>query len=346
MEIKIQDLTLKNTNCKQITLINNNGMEVEFLSLGGIITKILVPDYEGNLENVVLAYKNLEDYLENPSYFGALIGRTGGRIYKGQVTINDHLYQLNTTDNGHTLHGGIHGFDKKNWTIEPFKDLSHVGVHLHTISEAGEEGYPGRLHLTVTYILHEDNTFEISYYGICDEDTLLNLTNHTYFNLSGFAKRKITEEILFVNSQQVLALDEENIPTGELLDVSTYTALDFNTPKIIGTSIHDDLFKPQRGYDYAWLLNDNTTTHASLHDPVSKRFLEISTTQPAIVIYTMNFADGLTLENGQPSTPHYSICFETQAPPIGYNECFKDLSLLRKDTPYQHTTKLKFSVRD
>ena len=346
MEIKIQDITIKNSTFKQITLINDNGMHVEFLSLGGIITKILVPDHEGNLENVVLAYKNLEDYLENPSYFGALVGRTGGRIHKGQVTLNDQVYQLATNDNTHTLHGGVNGFNKKNWTVEPFKDISYVGVHLHAISEANEEGYPGRLHVTVTYILHEDNTFEISYYGICDEDTLVNLTNHTYFNLSGFAKRKITEETLFVNSQEVLAIDGQNIPTGEILDVSTHKPLDFNHPKTIGTSINDDLLKPQRGYDHAWLLDQNNMIHASLHDPVSKRFLEISTTQPAIVIYTMNFADGLILENGQPSTPHYAICFETQAPPIGYNERFKDYSILRKNNCYQHATKFKFSVRD
>ncbi|MEG0848182.1 MAG: aldose epimerase family protein, partial [Niameybacter sp.] len=222
MSITIEAIQLGAKQVKKITFSNQSGMVIECLNLGGIITKIMVPDRSGNLENVVLAYKNLEDYLVNPAFFGALVGRTAGRIYKGHATIGNHTYQLTPSQGDHTLHGGLEGFDKKLWNVESFHTSDSAGVHLSSFSPDGEEGYPGNLKVQVTYTLTENNIFEINYVAQCDQDTLVNLTNHSYFNLSGYEKENIANHILQVRSDQVAALDNTNIPTGQLLNIKAH----------------------------------------------------------------------------------------------------------------------------
>ncbi|MEG0085974.1 MAG: aldose epimerase family protein [Niameybacter sp.] len=345
MSITIEAIQLGAKQVKKITFSNQSGMVIECLNLGGIITKIMVPDRSGNLENVVLAYKNLEDYLVNPAFFGALVGRTAGRIYKGHATIGNHTYQLTPSQGDHTLHGGLEGFDKKLWNVESFHTSDSAGVHLSSFSPDGEEGYPGNLKVQVTYTLTENNIFEINYEAQCDQDTLVNLTNHSYFNLSGYEKENITNHILQVRSDQVAALDNTNIPTGQLLNIKAHPIFDFNTPRSLGTHIDDAFMAPQRGYDHPWILTSDIKPCASLYHEATGRLMVVSTNQPALVLYTMNFADPLILENDTLASPRRAICFETQNLPIGYNECFKEGSLLKKGEPYKASTQFKFCIK-
>ena len=346
MNVVMSEVKIGGQVVKKICLKNDKGMEVECLNLGGIITKINVPDREGKVENVVLAYDDLNVYAENPGYLGAIIGRTAGRIHKGQITLNNITYPLgkNNDQKGNTLHGGISGFDKKIWDVEPFEDFDQVGVHLHAISEDGEEGYPGCVRITVTYVLKEDNTFEIAYYGVSDKDTLLNMTNHSYFNLSGNAKTPVTTQMLTVESDSVTELDAQNIATGHLLSVEEHTALNFKKEKCIGQDIEADILTLQGGYDHAWKLNKGHQVDAKLRDEASGRCMSVVTSCEAVVIYSLNFPNDYLLDNKKVMAHRGGICFETQSLPIGYNECFKESSLLRAQEPYKAATQFKFTI--
>lgn len=345
MKINVETIPLGTLSVKKINLTNDLGMELECLNFGGAITKLTAPDRNGVFENIILAYKNLEDYLENPSFFGTVIGRTAGRIDKGQVTINDQTYPLTPTQGIHTLHGGKEGFHKKLWDVETFEAEDKVGVHFSYTSADMEEGYPGNLKVKFTYTLTNENAFEISYCATTDKDTVVNLTNHSYFNLSGSMKQNIAPQILQVSSNQVLELDHDNIPTGTVLDVKEHAIFDFNAPHAIGVHIEDAFMNPQRGYDHPWILTPNTSTCASLYDEISGRQMIVSTTEPALVLYTMNFADPYMLDNDTLASPRRAICFETQKPPIGHNESFKEYSLLKPGEKFHSTTEYKFTTK-
>ena len=330
---------------EKITLSNTQGMSVELLSLGGIITKILVPDQNGHLENVVVGYRDLEDYLEDDAYFGALIGRTAGRISKAKFSLGDKIYALATNNGDNNLHGGPEGLHSKVWDATLFQNEKEVGVTLSTLSPDGEEGYPGNLEVKVTYTLNEENTLKLTYEGKSDADTLVNLTNHSYFNLSGDLKRPVTDQILQVYSDEVCALDADSIPTGNLTSVQVEPAFDFNEPKRIGLHIDDPSTRLQSGYDHPWILSKKGLVDVALYDEVSGRKLEVRTNQKAVVIYAMNFTDDTKyLCDGKLARTRRGICFETQGLPIGHGECFKEESVLKAGELYKQETYFTFSV--
>lgn len=338
-----------NDNIKRFDLIrlrNANGMEVEILTLGGIIKSIKTPDREGNIENVLIEYEEMRTYVENPGCVNALIGRTAGRIHKAQVNINDELYQFEKNDGNNTLHGGLRGFDKKIWESKNVSTKNVAAVELSCFSPDQEEGYPGNLEVSVTYSLDQEDTLTISYVGVSDQDTLVNLTNHAYFNLSGQAKRSIHDQMLMINGSQVCQLDVQNIPTGKLLDVSEHTVFDFRIPKAIGQDINgeDSQLIPRGGYDHPWIL-DGGQSAVTLYDPTSGRHMEISTDQKAVVVYSMNSPNPSKFTNGKENIAQYGITFETQSPPIGYNQCFKEDSLVLANETYTQTTSFKFTTR-
>ena len=347
MEIKKTQLTLKSG--KAVTaygLINDNGMMAEVLSLGGILTKIVTPDQTGCFENVLLEWEDINTYEENPGYIGALIGRIGGRIYDAKVTIHDEVYTFAKNNNGNTLHGGIEGFDKKIWDAKEQVSDTEVSLTLTYFSEAGEEGFPGNLEVTVVYSLNNQDELTLTYTAKTDADTIVNLTNHAYFNLSGNAKRSVLEQEVFINADKICKLDKELIPDGELLSVEDHPAFDFQKRKPIGQDIKQEDIQLQYGggYDHPWIFTKEEKT-AEFYDPISKRCMTITTTEPGIVMYTMNFADApIKLSNGEIQKPNYGVCFETQKLPIGYNEVFKEDVLLKKGDTYSSQTTFKFSI--
>lgn len=346
MNITKRQVVLDNKEITLYQLYNDKGMMVEAMNLGGIITKIMTEDKDGKFENVVLEWQDLNTYIENPGYFGAIIGRTAGRIHKAQVTIDNNIYTFPQNDNANSIHGGITGFDKKIWECEEIIDQEEVTLKLKCVSEDGEEGYPGQLDVVVYYKLNNSNEFTIRYEATTNKTTLVNLTQHTYFNLSGDAKRSIEEQEMFINSDKVCEIDHQAIPTGNLIDLSTDSIFNFKNKKLIGQDINKEHIQLTyaKGYDHPWLLNEGDLA-AQLYDPISKRSMEIRTNQEAVVVYTMNHPNENKLTNGNSAPRRYAVCFETQAPPIGYNEVNKELSLLKPENKYYHETTFAFKVK-
>ena len=333
-------------NRKDIIVYNvkaDNGFEVEILNLGGIITKIITPDKDNNFENIVVGYKDIESYIQNPSYLGAIIGRTSGRICEGKVIIDKKEYDLAKNYNPHQGHGGKVGFDKKIWDIDIIEEDDNITLKLSTCSLDGEENYPGNVDVVVSFKIYEDYTIEETYEAKTDKITLVNMTNHSYFNLSGNIKSPVTEQYLQLESDYILELDETCSVTGNSIKVDK-GPFDFSNLKCIGNEIDADneQIKIGCGYDHTFLLKDNKSIH--LEDKMSKRAMNISTDQKGVVIYSMNFPDDIELYNGKSSQRRYGICFETQAPPIGRDMCFIEDSILNKGEVYTQRKKYKFYI--
>lgn len=331
----------------QYKLINNLGMEVEVLSIGATLTKMTAPDSNGKYENVILGWQDLNTYEVHPGNFGAIVGRTAGRVYKGKATIAGKEYQfpINTFEN--TLHGGINGFHTKDWQGDTIVTEDEIRLVMCYLSPDGEEGYPGNLEVKVTYILKNDNSLTIDYEATTDKETIINLTNHAYFNLSGDGKRDILEHELTINSDSIYELDEELIPTGEMIELDDESAFDFRQSKTIGEDINKENkhLKNGCGYDHAWKLNAQENA-IILYDSVSKRCMSVTTSEPAVVVYTMNHADDpLLLSNGMPQKPRYAVCLETQKPAIGYNEVGRQDVTLKPNELYKQCTTFAFSIK-
>ena len=322
----------------------NNGFEVEILNLGGIITKIITPDKDGNLENIVVGYKDIESYIENPSYFGAIIGRTAGRIYQGKITIDEVEYDLAKNYNPNQGHGGEKGFNSKIWDVETLEEENSITLKLHTKSMDMEENYPGSLDVCVSFKIYEDFKIEQTYEATTDKNTLVNMTNHSYFNLSGDIKRPITDEYLTLDCDYILELDETCAPTGEKLNVIN-TPFDFKEEMLIGNRIDDEhkQIQIECGYDHPFVLNNNKD-QIKLKDSISGRNMIIDTDQKCVVIYAMNFPDNVKLYNGKENQRRHGICFDTQSAPIGKDMCFIQDSLLNKDEKYIQKTTYRFFV--
>ena len=335
----------KNGKVYEYTLRNDKNIEVKILNLGGIITGIYVPDRNGILENIVVGWKNYKDYTWDSGYTGALVGRTAGRIADGKITINKENFQLSKNSGNNTLHGGNIGFNKKLWNVTKYNDQDEVGLILESVSKDGEEGYPGNVILKVKYSLNNNNELSIEYYGTSDKDTLLNMTNHSYFNLSGNLKRSVLDEFLTIKSNKFAAITEDGALSGKLIDVNG-TEFDFNYPKEIGKDIngeHNQL-KLGNGYDHPWSLEKNNNVKVRLEDKGSGRTMEVYTDREAVVVYTTNYPeDNKELYSGGFLKKNYAICFETQSMPIGKNETFLDGSILRKGEEYKAKTIFKFT---
>lgn len=335
--------TIDSKNVISYNMINSKGFEVRILNYGGVITDILVPDRNGVIENVVMKYKYIETYKKNPSYFGAIIGRTAGRIAEGKITLNESEINFEKNYGFHQGHGGEIGFNKKFWKCKTIINDDNVTLELSYLSPAYEENYPGNLKVKVSYTITENNELIISYEGVSDATTLVNVTNHSYFNLSGNRKENILCHKLFINGDNIIKLDSTNAVTADFLKVEG-TPFDFRSSKEIGKDINEDheQLKIGNGYDHVWMLNHENEVKISLYNKGSGRAMDILTDQPSVVVYSMNYTDEELLENGTKANSRDAICFETQKPPIGRNNTFLEYSTVNEGEEYKQLTSFIF----
>ncbi len=334
----------------EYTLTNANGMEMKVITYGGTITSLKAPDRWGNMADVVLGVNDLKSYEALTTYFGAIIGRYGNRIAKGTFTLEGQTYHLPINNGPNSLHGGKVGFNQKIWATKEITVTNGVGLEMTYTSPDGEEGYPGTLNVTVDYALTNDNQLKIDYTATTDKPTVVNLTNHSYFNLAGEGSGPINNEILWMNADKYTPTDATQIPTGEIAPVAG-TAFDFTVPKVLGPAIRSN--DPQivigRGIDHNFVLNrpspdDNSLIlGARLYDPTSGRILETWTTEPGIQVYTSNYLDGSLYG---PSNRAYrqgaAITFETQHFPDSPNHSNFPTTELKPGQTLHSTTVYKF----
>ncbi|WP_397447690.1 aldose epimerase family protein [Polaribacter sp. R77954] len=340
--------TRDNVSVKSFTLKNEKGMEVSIITYGGIITSLKVPNKKGVSEDVVLGYNSLTDYEKSSPYFGALIGRYGNRIANGKFSIDGKEYSLKTNNDSNHLHGGVKGFDKVVWSAEVLKEKG--ALKLSYVSKDMEEGYPGNLHTEVIYTLTNDNTLVVDYKATTDKKTIVNLTQHSYFNLSGDFSKPILDHIVTINADKFVPVDKNLIPTGKLKDVAN-TPFDFRQPKTIGQEINaeNEQLKRGLGYDHCWVLNDQNKGFrfiSSAYEPNSGRLLEVFSSEPGVQLYTGNFLDG-TLPNKQDGTYAHrtGFCLETQHYPDSPNQKEFPSTILKPEDVYLTKTSFKFSVK-
>ncbi|WP_020531980.1 aldose epimerase family protein [Flexithrix dorotheae] len=330
------------------TISNGSGMEVKVINYGGIITSIKVPDKNGNFDDVVLGFDKMEDYLGEHPYFGALIGRYGNRIAKGIFQIDGKIYQLAQNNNANHLHGGIKGFDKVYWDILKRKTDDGQQIILQYESRDMEEGYPGDLSIIVKYTVTEDNQLKIEYKASTTKKTIVNLTNHSYFNLEGKSQNTILDHKLTLNANEFSPIDISLIPNGILQNVAG-TPFDFTREKSIGKDIllEDEQLKFGGGYDHNFVLNKDKelSLAARVFEPTSGRIMEVFTTEPGIQFYSGNFLDG-TLKGKDRIAYQYrsGFCLETQHFPNSPNQPNFPTTILHPEEIYESTTIYKFSV--
>ncbi|MBT2734007.1 aldose epimerase family protein [Bacillus sp. ISL-7] len=333
---------IDNQTVSSFTLVNDHGVEVTAINYGCIITKIVVQDKYGNYENIVLGHDSLNDYVHDPYFLGAVVGRVGGRIKGGSFELDGNTYTLAKNDGNNHLHGGLRGFDKVVWDAE----ILEAGVRFSYLSPDGDEGYPGNLHIQVTYTLDNDNQLKIQYGAQSDKKTLVTVTNHSYFNLSGNLKRDILNHKLIIKSDQFLELDDEFIPTGNFLDVKN-TTFDFTSESVIETGTASD--HPQNvlvgnGYDHPFLLNTNHDKEIVLRDPESGRILTVETDEAGVVVYSGNSLKSEGEFRGTPSEKYLGICLETQALPDANHHPHFPSTILDIDQQYSSVTIYKFGI--
>lgn len=325
------------------TLANGHGMEVGIINYGGIITSISVPDRSGGLSDVVLGHETLDGYLNHSRYFGAVVGRYANRIARGRFKLNTVEYQLAINNGKNHLHGGFKGFDKVVWKATQVDG----GVQLNYLSEDGEENYPGRLEATVTYRLTDANELRIDYRATSDHETIINLTNHSYFNLNGGGT--ILNHELQIEADAFTPVDETLIPTGEIRNVRD-TPMDFTSPTAIGRRICDDYeqLRNAGGYDHNFILRGQVAalrTAARVYERASGRVMEVRTTQPGMQFYSGNFLDGSIIgKGGRAYDKHSACCFETQHFPDSPNQPNFPSTVLKPGEEYSQATIYKFSV--
>ena len=327
------------------TLTNSAGMKVKLITYGGIITAVETPDRNGKLANITLYRDSLEDYLAGHPYFGCIVGRYANRIAKGRFVIDGVEYKLATNNGPNHLHGGVKGFDKYVWQASPVEGDGYAGVVLKHESPDGDEGYPGKLSVTVTYTLNDQNELKMEYVATTDKPTHVNLTNHAYWNLAGAGAGDILGHVLMLNADRFLPVDDTLIPLGEPRSVKD-TPMDFTSPQTIGSRID----QVEGGYDHCYILrrspDEKLALAARVVEPKSGRTMEIRTTKPAIQFYTGNFLDGsITAAGGNISyEKHYGFCLETEYFPDSPNRPEYPSTLLKPGQTYHHITVHKFGV--
>ena len=339
------------SNVDIFTLTNSHGLKVTTLSYGGIIQSIILPDKRGTPADITLGFDTLEDYVNRSPYFGAIIGRYGNRVANGRFTLNGIDYQIPANDGPHALHGGPGGFDKKLWDAKPIEGPGWVGVELKYLSPDGEMGFPGNLAVTVRYTVNDENELRLEYSAVTDKETVLNLTNHAYFNLAGAGTGTVLDAVAFIDADRYTPVDCTLIPTGELHGVKG-TPFDFTVPTPIGANVqmdHEQLRHAESthgGYDLNWVLNhpgDLNALAARVTDPKSGRTVEMYTTEPAVQFYSGNFLDGtLTGKNGL-TYPHWgAFTLEAQHYPDSINKRHFPTTVLAPGEQYSQTTVYKF----
>ncbi len=331
------------------TLRNSKGLEAAITNYGGRLVSLKTPDREGKFDDIVLGFDSARDYLQNNPFFGAIAGRYANRIANGEFKLDGLTYKLARNNGPNTLHGGLKGFDKKVWSAHEATSKEGLETVLHYLSKDGEEGFPGNLDVTVTYTLTENNELKIDYEATTDKDTVLNLTNHSYFNLSGHGAGSILNDVVTINADNFLPTDENLIPTGEIRSVAG-TPFDFRKPTAIGAHIDDK--DPQlefaKGYDQTFVLNHTgagPSLAARVADPHSGRVLEVLTTQPGVQFYTANHMQGPVRGKGDAAYGFRSaFCLETQHFPDSPNKPRFPSTELKPGERFHSVTVFKFSV--
>ncbi len=330
------------------TLTNRRGMQARITNYGGIIVSLTAPDRDGKLGDVVLGYDTLAAYVKRNPMFGALVGRYAGRIANSQIEVNGVEYKLTPAGRGpHHIHGGTKGFDKQVWQAEPLKQRDGAAVALRYVSADGDAGYPGKLSVTVTYTLTDKGELKLDYEATTDKDTVINFTNHSYFNLAGTGD--VLRHQITLDADRFTVFGEGLIPTGEIRSVAG-TPLDLRKPTDIGARIDDK--DPQlalgRGYDHFYVLNhqaDMLGLAAKVVEPTSGRVMEVLTTEPGVVFYTANGFDGSIVgKGGQAYVKRAGFCLETQHYPDSPHYSNFPTTVLRKGATYRSTTVFRFSA--
>ena len=327
------------------TFTNAGGAEVAIMNYGGIVVSLKVPDRTGALADVVFGFDTFEPYLSPPPYFGAIIGRYGNRIARGRFQLNGVEYKLAVNNGANALHGGIRGFDKVVWKAKE----TGAGLELSYLSKDGEEGYPGNLNATVTYTWNDANELKIDYTATTDKDTVVNLTNHSYFNLAGQGEGDILGHFVTIDADRFTPVDAGLIPTGELKPVEG-TPFDFRKPAAIGARIEgtDQQLKFGKGYDHNFVLNHRSTAPtpaARAVEPKTGRAMEVLTTEPGLQFYTGNFLDGsIKGKDGKTYVHRGAFCMETQHFPDSPNKPDFPSTVLKPGQKYQTTTIYRFTT--
>ena len=331
------------------TLTNAGGMEVKITTYGAAVVSLVVPDRNGQPADVVLGYDSLEDYITGGSYFGCVVGRYANRIAGARFTLNGTEYRLAANEGDNHLHGGLRGFDKTVWQAREFEDNTETGLRFSYLSPDGEEGYPGNLACTVSYTLGAANALRIDYLAVTDLPTIVNLTNHAYFNLAGAGSGEILNHELMINADRFTPIDSRLIPTGELKRVAG-TPFDFTRPSVISARIdhgHEQLIFG-KGYDHNWVLNkdgDGPCLAARVLERHSGRTLEVYTTQPGLQFYSGNFlANRIAAKASQVYQHRGGFCLETQHFPDSPNRLGFPSTVLDPGSKYEHTTIYKFTA--
>ena len=350
--MRIYGTTIEGQTVEEYTLTNAQGMEVKFITYGGILTAISVPDRNGRFANVALGFDCLDKYEADHPYFGAITGRYANRIAKGQFCLDDREYALFVNDGPNSLHGGKIGFDRRIWSAREVTGAEHSGVELSYLSVDGEEGYPGAVDVAVTYSLTDANELRIHYSAKTDAPTVINLTNHCYFNLMGEGEGAIYNHILTLNADYYTPTDSTQIPTGEIAAVAG-TPFDFRLPKAIGPgerSSHPQIVMA-KGYDHNFVLNRDGLSAgdlglaARLYEPVCGRFMEVWTSEPGIQFYAGNFLDAtLAGASGRLYRQSDGLALETQRFPDSPNQPHFPSTVLRPGSRFESTTIYKFSA--
>ncbi|MEQ8787347.1 MAG: aldose epimerase family protein [Pirellulaceae bacterium] len=325
------------------TCTNDPGTVVKLTDYGATVVAVIAPDKNGRSESICLGFDDVAGYEKHTAYFGCVVGRYGNRIAKGRFTLDDEAYHLATNNGENHLHGGLKGFNRYLWKSEPIERNGEVGVRFQRTSKDGEEGYPGNLKVTVEYTLDNSNKLKISYRAATDKPTVVNLTNHAYWNLGGAGSGTVLDHQVKLNADRYLAVDDGLIPTGETPSVKG-TPMDFTMPHAIGSRIGEIDADPQ-GYDHCYVLNSGggKLAHAAtVRDPGSGRVLQVETTEPGIQFYTGNFLNGAKENGGHPQ--YGAFCLETQHFPDSPNQAKFPSTVLRPGETYQTTTVYRFLV--
>jgi aldose 1-epimerase len=330
------------------TLRNNKGAEAKISNYGGLVISLKVPDKNGQLGDVTLGYDNLDGYLKETPYFGALIGRYGNRIARGKFTLDGKQYTLATNNYPNALHGGVKGFDKVVWDAKVLVNPEGPSLQLSYVSKDGEEGYPGTLTVTAVYTLTDNNGLKLSFTATTDKDTVVNLTHHSYFNLAG--KGDILGHEVMIPADRFTPVDSTLIPTGELRPVDG-TPFDFRTPTTIGARIDqpDEQLKFGGGYDHNWVVNKPMGQFglmARVYEPTSGRVMEVYSTEPGLQFYSGNFLDGkITGKGGRVYNFRNGFCMEPQHYPDSPNQPSFPSVVLKPGQVYHNVIEYRFSVR-
>ncbi len=349
-KISVEELPLQSSNSQiKSFLLKNDAIEIEVTNLGCIILSIKTPGKNGDIKNIVAGFKTIDDYKNNKDFFGCVVGRYANRIANGMFTIDDKRYQIKLNDGVNNLHGGEVGFDKKVWGVKNIiNNETQSGVEFAYLSEDGEEGFPGNLKVSVTYLLNDKNELIIHYKASTDKATPVNLTNHSYFNLSGFEIDSINDHSLQIFAGEYTEKNEHNQPTGKFIKIDD-TIFDFSPAKKIGADINDAVLKNDKGYDHNFVLkhyNSNELVHAAtLSDAESGRTVNVFTTAPGIQIYTANFFDGsITGSQNKVYKQHSAVALETQSFPDSPNHFNFPDTILYPGEIYNSTTVYAFGL--